>query len=213
MSIRARQLLIAFLLGAFSFQSWLVYSDPTGRIDALSPEAAAGRTLWMQNGCQTCHQLHGFGGFLGPDLTNAAQHLTRARLDSVLTIGAGQMPAFGFSGSERAALSAFFDAMGATGIGQLPPLRSISAADVFAQAIEAGVGDSKPLTEVQARGRAIVEEQKCLACHLPNPVSLKRAPDLTGLIARRGPAVVGGFVTAGIPSKGMPRFDLDAVEL
>ena len=100
-----------FLLGAFSFQSWLVYSDPTGRIDALSPEAAAGRTLWMQNGCQTCHQLHGFGGFLGPDLTNAAQHLTRARLDSVLTIGAGQMPAFGFSGSERAALSAFFDAM------------------------------------------------------------------------------------------------------
>ena len=94
MPVPARKLLIFCLVAIFAVQTWLVYSDPAGKDATLSPLASAGQTVWRENNCQSCHQLFGFGGFLGPDLTNAIGALSTERLDSVLTIGSGQMPAF-----------------------------------------------------------------------------------------------------------------------
>ena len=94
MSIRARQGLMLALVCAFVAQTWLVYADPAGKRTPLSPLAARGRALWHRRNCQSCHQIYGFGGFLGPDLTNAvlggtslgsATQLLRARTTWLLS--------------------------------------------------------------------------------------------------------------------------------
>ena len=50
------------------------YDTPV-RTPPLDDLARAGRALWHDHNCQTCHQIYGFGGFLGPDVTNGAQRL------------------------------------------------------------------------------------------------------------------------------------------
>jgi nitric oxide reductase subunit C len=193
----------------FFLQTWLVYSDPTGRATPpLSPEAALGQRVWHDHNCQSCHQIYGFGGFLGPDLTNAHERLSEARLNSILTVGAGQMPAFELDVEERQGIAAFLAEVHRTGRGQLPPQRSFDPAAALARA----VANDADLDPDAARGQMVMLEQKCLSCHLPNPVSEKKATDLTTLIAKLGPAGVEGMLAAGIPAKGMPSFALDPAD-
>ena len=63
--------MLGILALCFVSQTYLVYADPT-ETRVLEGEELAGRRVWLANNCQACHQLYGFGGFLGPDLTNAA---------------------------------------------------------------------------------------------------------------------------------------------
>ena len=208
MRTSSRRLLMFSLVLAFCVQTWMVYADPAGRVTPLSAEAARGREIWHIENCQSCHQLYGFGGFLGPDLTNAAERLTAARLEAILTVGAGQMPAFELGADERDAIAAFLTEVHATGVGQLQPLRSFDAPETLVRAVDAATAGGAALEGAEARGRDVLLAQKCLGCHLPNPVSEKEAADLTGLVGRLGTGGVSGILSTGIPAKGMPRFDL-----
>jgi len=63
--------LIAFLL-IFSFIIYTIciyfnFSQTNVRINAPAQE---GKLVWQQYGCNSCHQVYGLGGYLGPDLTN-----------------------------------------------------------------------------------------------------------------------------------------------
>ena len=72
--------LLAVLVLCFLVQSVLVYTD---HVDLeLSAKAIEGRRLYHESACQVCHQLWGQGGFLGPDLTNAASRVDETRLAS-----------------------------------------------------------------------------------------------------------------------------------
>lgn len=120
MDVRYRKLLTVSLLAAFATQGFLVYTDETAaKARPLSPAALEGRAIWQGKNCAACHQLYGFGGFLGGDLTNAARHLTRERLDRILTTGSLQMPAFHLSPAEIDAVQAFLSDVDRTGVGQL----------------------------------------------------------------------------------------------
>jgi nitric oxide reductase subunit C len=208
MSPRARQILMLFLVAAFGFQTWLVYADPTGRTTPpLSAEAARGRGIWLANNCQSCHQIYGYGGFLGPDLTNATDSLTDARLSAILTQGGGVMPAFDLAEDERAAIARFLAEVDATGIGQLPPRVSFDAQEVLVGAIDSVTVASGALSRAELRGKNVMLEQKCIGCHLPNPRAAKKATDLTTLVGKLGRDGVKAIVRAGIAPKGMPTFD------
>lgn len=113
----AKRLLIAVLVTCFVAQTGLVYLDPSAT-SPLSLTAREGRRIWHRHNCQSCHQLHGFGGFLGPDLTNASTHLSPQRLERLLTEGSGGMPGFDLSADEVAAVGEFLVAMNETGQGQ-----------------------------------------------------------------------------------------------
>lgn len=208
MSPSARKLLIAALLCAFCLQSWMVYADPAGRTEPpLSPAGARGRALWHDHNCQSCHQLFGFGGFLGPDLTNAVEQLSEARIEHILTLGSGQMPAFELPGDERADLTRFLEEMSARGRGQARHAEWQPPGDLLAQV----AGEDAP-----APGLALALAQSCVACHLPNHASDYGAPDLTTAITRLGPQGVRDVLAAGVPGTAMPRFgfsedDLDAL--
>ena len=68
-----------------------------------------GRLVWQKYNCHTCHQLYGFGGYLGPELTNiysrssGNEHYIRG----IIKVGVKQMPAFKISEDEMKALLQF----------------------------------------------------------------------------------------------------------
>lgn len=120
MEVRYRKLLTSGLVAAFAVQGFLVYTDETAaNARELSSAALEGRAIWQAKNCAACHQIYGFGGFLGGDLTNAARHLSRARLEYVLTSGSLQMPAFRLAPAEIDAVHAFLSEVDRTGVGQL----------------------------------------------------------------------------------------------
>ncbi|MHC4990103.1 MAG: c-type cytochrome [Planctomycetota bacterium] len=184
-----KQLLLLGLLTAFFVQTHLVYTD-IHDTERIGDRELAGRRLWHQSNCQTCHQLHGFGGFLGPDLTNAAARLERGQLDALLTIGEGQMPAFEMEPDQIDTIWAFLNAMNETGTGQA---RNSNLARLAALGAE---GDEPPTVattpdeallqvivesghEDVAAGFTLFRSRACLSCHALFARSAVGAPDLS----------------------------------
>ncbi len=200
-----RKILLVSLLASYVGQTALVYLDDTATPEmALSEEGVTGRRLWHELNCQVCHQLYGFGGFLGPDLTNAAPRLTRARLDEVLTIGNAQMPAYHLDGDQITALETFLHEMNATGVGvaranvPLPPDAVWAALDAHAQA----KAPPAPVLAGLATFRA-----HCATCHVPlqsTPLGVNTAPDLSTVTTRLDDAAIAQVIATGRVPKGMP---------
>jgi len=195
--------LLAVLVLAFIVQSSLVYSDE--RHEPLSESALAGRALWHRHACQTCHQLYGQGGFLGPDLTNAASRVDSTRLASLLKVGSGQMPPLRLTDEEVASVSAFLSAMDRPEIGR-GQLRLGSSQDGGLQAsFERSVSES--LTDAPdgvAAGFALVANRVCAACHFPFQTSPVGAPDLSTVVERLSADSLAQVLTACRPTRGMP---------
>lgn len=204
MSIWGRKALLSLLVAAFAVQTWLVYSDPAGREHALSERALEGQAVWRENNCQSCHQLYGFGGFLGPDLTNSHGGLSPERLDSILTVGAGQMPAFHLGPDAREALAAFLREIDATGVAQARLGEVVPPAELLRQLVENG----ERLPPDVARGWGIAQTQGCINCHLPNEQSSHVATDLTTMVETVERKRLFEILHEGIPGTAMPRLAL-----
>jgi nitric oxide reductase subunit C len=204
-----RKLLMSGLVAAFCGQTALVYLDDTAdQRPALSAQARDGRRLWHQHNCQVCHQIYGFGGFLGPDLTNAAPRLTRARLDEVLTQGNAQMPAFHFSPEQIDAMQAFLVELDKTGVGVARRARpldpSVVRATVAAHAESAA-------TPAPVRDGLLTFQTMCTVCHVPfqaTPLGLQTAPDLTTVVTRLSDAAIHDVIQRGRIERGMPPWNL-----
>ncbi len=156
-------------------------------MESLSEVALEGRDMWHANNCQTCHQLYGFGGFLGPDLTNVAGRADRARFDSILTEGSLQMPAFHFSEGEIDALVAYFETLNKTGLGQAGvPRMPLPAA--IGTAIGT-VAAEEPMPEAARLGDELFNSGACIGCHrvlYSNDLGVASAPDLSTVTQRLG---------------------------
>ena len=200
----SKKKMMTVLVAAFAVQSALVYTDePTG---PLSEAALRGRAIWHENACQVCHQLYGQGGFLGPDLTNAASRVDDTRLRSLLTMGSGQMPAFGFSEDQIADVRAYLEALDRPdlGRGQLR-LGSVSEssgpwgpfAGVVRDELE-GAGSG------ERAGFAAIEARPCMACHLPLRESPVGAPDLSTVAERLSLDELQTVLRNGRMERGMP---------
>jgi nitric oxide reductase subunit C len=213
----SKKILMTALVASFGVQSWLVYTD-TPAESPLSEQALHGRQLWHQHNCQSCHQFYGFGGFLGPDLTNASPQLADARLSLVLTKGANAMPAYNMTPDEVAAMHAFLDAMHATGRGQarIPPPPGAdewagTAFEPFYRALAEELRVTAPHEEVR-RGLELYQRNSCQACHYPLTVSPLNAPDLTLVTGRLDVRALDEVLEHGRPGTTMPPSGLDADE-
>ena len=199
----AKKLLMTVLVACFLVQTALVYTDR--KAEPLSEQALQGRRLWHENACQVCHQLYGQGGFLGPDLTNAASRMDEARLTSLLTVGSGQMPALGFGADQITQITAFLEAMDRPdlGRGQLrlgDPDAGQDEASLFARAVDAATAPQSP----EAQGFAAFSGRSCTACHQPFRTSAVGAPDLSTAAERLTPGQLRAVLTDGRPTLGMP---------
>jgi nitric oxide reductase subunit C len=201
----ARKGLMAALVAAFAVQGFLVYTDSTGReMPPLSETALRGRDVWLERNCQACHQFYGFGGFLGPDLTNAASRLTRARLDEVLTVGSRQMPPFHLSADEITWIETYLREIDATGIGQARAPRPDAAA--FDAAVRASIAGGEVPGDA-ARGAERFLSGACIACHAPlspRRIGTYLAPDLSRSAGVLADEEIFEVLTNGRPELGMP---------
>ncbi len=198
----SKKRLLAVLVACFAVQTVLVYGDePTGRLDEA---AVRGRRIFHRGSCQVCHQLYGQGGFLGPDLTNAASRVDDTRLASLLTSGSGQMPAFHLSDAEIADVRAFLRAIDRTdlGRGQLRLGAPGDADTPFERLGEAARELGVPPTA--SVGLDAMAGRVCGVCHVPFRTSTVNAPDLTSVVERLAEAELRSVLTTGRPEKGMP---------
>ena len=202
MTPTAKKTLLTFLVSTFAIQTALVYSDH--RTTPLSDSAMRGRELWHKNACQVCHQLYGNGGFLGPDLTNAASRVDSIRLFSLLKEGSGQMPAFQFTDRQITDMRAYLKALDRPDLGR-GQLR-LGAASVgpwkrFGTATAVALARADPAVR---RGFAVLTGRPCIGCHLPLAAVPGGAPDLSLAVRRLSPGELTAVLREGRPSKGMP---------
>jgi len=92
--------------------------------DAARARYLAGRRVWLDHGCQTCHSILGLGGHMGPDLTSAWRPGYEPYLEVTIRGGRGAMPGFALTDGELGALLAYLDLVGTQG--SYPP-RSIDS--------------------------------------------------------------------------------------
>ena len=83
----------------------------------FSANAMKGQDLWLQNNCNSCHQIYGLGGYLGPDITNVYSKKGRGEeyIKTILNSGIQTMPKFNFSDEEKDQFVQFFKEIDETG--------------------------------------------------------------------------------------------------
>ena len=106
----------------FAVYSGAVYrfSDMSGGKALPSVQAEAGRKLWQENNCQSCHQIYGLGGYAGPDLTNAASVKGADYMHSFISSGTDRMPNFHLTPPEVDQLVAFLSWVDRSGSSRVP---------------------------------------------------------------------------------------------
>lgn len=198
----SKKVLLSVLVACFVIQTGLVYSDDVDIV--LSEDAVRGRKLFHDGSCQVCHQLWGQGGFLGPDLTNAASRVDETRLVSLLTVGSGQMPAFHWDERQIADMRAFLTEIDRPDVGRGQLRLGDPAAGTTPQAaFEAAVVEAGP-PAAAAAGFETFRNGVCSACHFPFQRSLVGAPDLSTVAERLDDAALRAVLTDGRPTLGMP---------
>jgi len=181
-----REIVLWTLLAVYACVSVVAHTDYPRRSDdpLLNGLEQDGLRLWRANNCQACHQIYGFGGFLGPDLTNRVNDDTPD--DTfwwILRDGLGRMPAFDFGDSEREALMAYLRAVNRTGRSQPPPLGARVAVDPwkhFSLITAEWIRDTgRPIDESIEDGEAVWLRNQCGACHVPFAEGRHQSPDLS----------------------------------
>ncbi len=112
-------LFIAFCL----YTGWVyLYCDEKTEIVQNDPSVAKGWELWQQKNCQSCHQLYGLGGYMGPDLTNIARDSSKGKqyMHGFIKYGTGRMPAFGMTDEEVEHIIDFLAWVDKSGLSQVP---------------------------------------------------------------------------------------------
>ncbi len=112
--------MITLLLLSFFAYSYLLYTSQNFTYSKKydSPLALKGQMVWQKYNCQSCHQMYGLGGYLGPDLTNivSVQGKDSLYILAITQSGNAQMPAFNLSDEEKTALIEFLRSTNASGI-------------------------------------------------------------------------------------------------
>jgi ubiquinol-cytochrome c reductase cytochrome b subunit len=67
---------------------------PADIIASEQPEVNQGALLFHQKGCEFCHEVAGFGGHRGPNLTNVGNRLTQSDMVIRILNGGHNMPSF-----------------------------------------------------------------------------------------------------------------------
>lgn len=94
--------IVLFVLFAAYSAAVYIYSDGQHRESLPSASVNRGWHVWQKNNCHTCHQLYGLGGYMGPDLTNAASDPRKGReyMRAFIKYGTNSMPSFQLSDKE-----------------------------------------------------------------------------------------------------------------
>lgn len=191
------------MVSVFFVVSIVAYTDFPRRAEhpPLTELERYGLAVWRRNNCQVCHQLYGFGGFLGPDLTNRVTDDTSdATYQQLLARGSGLMPALNLEAADQKAVLAFLRAMNRTGRSQPRPLqarRPVVSMAHHQKLVEAWTLEGNQLPPEAQRGFDVWTRSPCSACHRLFTAGLHRAPDLAARSVDRSPAALASVFERG----------------
>jgi nitric oxide reductase subunit C len=92
--------IISFLIITFLGYSTWVYTNATDYGTTMNTTQIYGKQVYQEFNCQSCHQIFGLGGYLGPELTTVMSDKNRGEdyAKAFLQNGGGtRMPNFNFS--------------------------------------------------------------------------------------------------------------------
>lgn len=215
---RLRVTALGVLVLAYLGVSVIAYTDyPNAQEHTpLADRERRGLAVWRKYNCQACHQIHGFGGFLGPDLTNRVDDNTPDdAFDYLLQKGVGRMPALHLDPEEREAVIAYLRALNRTGKATPRPLAGKKAVNPWEHFRLIGEEWSREkgreLPPAARRGLDLVTKMQCGACHVPFMTGRHLSPDLSLWAINRKPAALSEIFSKG---KGrMPVFRFQPAEV
>lgn len=111
--------LFSILFLTYLGYSFWVYTSGTESPAVMTARQQYGKQLYQDYNCQSCHQLFGLGGYLGPELTTVISDKQRGVMyaKAFLEKGAVRMPDFHFNPAQINALVdylAYVDAQAVT---------------------------------------------------------------------------------------------------
>ncbi len=107
--------ILAVLTCAFLYYSFTLYSSLPVKNVVVNKESSDGKLLWQQYNCNSCHQVYGLGGYLGPDLTNVYSRRGPGYITGFLKNGTETMPNFHLQENEIKSFLAFLKNMDESG--------------------------------------------------------------------------------------------------
>lgn len=107
--------LIILLASAFLYYSFALYSSLPVQDSTVNKEVTEGKIVWQQYGCNSCHQVYGLGGYLGPDLTNVYSKKGSGYITAFLKVGTEIMPNFHLQKNEISGLLAYLKNIDSSG--------------------------------------------------------------------------------------------------
>lgn len=105
------------------YTGWVyLYCDEQKDVAQNDLAVTDGWYLWQQKNCQSCHQLYGLGGYMGPDLTNIARDSSKGEqyMYTFIKYGSGRMPAFQMNDDEVYKIISFLQWVDKSGKSQVP---------------------------------------------------------------------------------------------
>lgn len=83
-------------------------------------KAMAGWKIWQDKNCQSCHQLYGLGGYMGPDLTNVHSAKGPDYMRVFIQFGSGRMPNYHINEQDASDIIAFLAWVDKSGHAAIP---------------------------------------------------------------------------------------------
>lgn len=114
---------IILFTGFCIYTGWVyLYCDKNAAIVQHDSSLTEGWQLWQDKNCQSCHQLYGLGGYMGPDLTNIARDSSKgqAYMYTFIKYGTGRMPAYNMTDTEVNKIIDFLTWVDKSGVSQVP---------------------------------------------------------------------------------------------
>ncbi len=110
-------IILCFTFLVYSFRIYLIPLSICADANFKKENASEGRIVWQKNNCQSCHQLYGLGGYLGPDLTNIFSNPQKGEMfiRAMIKSGVKQMPACNLSETDMNNLVEFLKSTDASG--------------------------------------------------------------------------------------------------
>jgi nitric oxide reductase subunit C len=216
---RWRKILLLVLWGVYLSVSIVAYTDFPRQQSSrpLTELERQGLAVWRHHNCQVCHQIFGFGGFLGPDLTNFVDNKkSDGEFTSILTYGLGRMPALNLTSADQRAVLAYLRRINWTGRSQPRPLRSRRTVDPIENfrliSEEWARRNGSELPPKTRDGSELWSRLGCGDCHMPFVPGRNRAPDLSGRAINRSVPALRDILDRGrgrMPSYRLTRGEIE----
>lgn len=112
---KRKMIVLVLFVAAYLIYSFTLYTSLPVKQCIVDKRVENGKLVWQKYNCNSCHQLYGLGGYIGPDLTNVYSKRSEAFIKAFLKNGTTAMPNFNINDYEMDCLLKYFNTIDNSG--------------------------------------------------------------------------------------------------